>query len=422
MFLEDIRKDWSLQRDQMNQRIQEAEEKAIEEVKETFAEVKKDIDNSAGEKTTQKVELIERLISGEERLYGVPLYRILYDELKQLFQILLEAGYVDLCKKHAKLMTHQIYLPKDLNQGEKWALTLKNGRTSKILTAEELEVARRDNEGSLLSTPPDYSLTDEIYIEEFSFAPSVIEAYAALDAVHWERLRDPAIVWWYFESALKCWKTTEFYFDEILRPKNGNDLEKHFRTTCEKATWRELASVRDRDNLTTPVIFTDNFFRAGLRTLINAINIFLSQDPVLLKRQSKREAHSDTIFELVLDGNELWVNVTFENQEAERFFIQKFQEGPSLNGSCLHQFLQDIFIDPEAGEKKAKFDNEWESASKHINRIHLPKFLKSRFFLKSHGSCFHFGGTRISLKSDKQEEIRSILKELRKNQLKSNWI
>ncbi len=149
MFLEDIRKDWSLQRDQMNQRIQEAEEKAIEEVKETFAEVKKDIDNSAGEKTTQKVELIERLISGEERLYGVPLYRILYDELKQLFQILLEAGYVDLCKKHAKLMTHQIYLPKDLNQGEKWALTLKNGRTSKILTAEELEVARRDNEGSL---------------------------------------------------------------------------------------------------------------------------------------------------------------------------------------------------------------------------------------------------------------------------------
>ncbi len=87
---------------------------------------------------------------------------------------------------------------------------------------------RREDESSLLSVPPDYHLVDETYIEEFFFAPTVLEAYAAMDAVHWDRHRDPAVVWWYFESALWCWKTTEFYFDEVVRPKNGIDIRNDF--------------------------------------------------------------------------------------------------------------------------------------------------------------------------------------------------
>jgi hypothetical protein len=352
--------------------------------------------------------------------YGTPLYRILYDELKQLFEILIGAGYADLCKKYAKLATHKIYVQTDLNQEERWVRVLENGHTTKVLSAEELEIVRREDEGTLLSISPDYHLVDEAYIEEFSFAPTVLEAYAAMDAVHWDRLRDPAVVWWYFESALWCWKTTEFYFDEVVRPKNGDDHGKHFKTTCEKVTWREIAAVRDRDNsIRTPVIFTEELFRAGLRTLTNAINAYLSQDPALLKNQLQPTESPATTFELVLDGNELWVNVTFENQATEKFYVQKFHEGPDPAGSHLHQFVKEMLKDREVGLKKARFTRKWESASKHINRLHLPEGLKQKFFTKSYGSHFQFNGVRISLKFDNPVNISLILRELRQNHLKS---
>jgi len=420
MLIEDLRKHWSLRRDQMNRRIQESEAKALEEVKETFAEVSSALGNTTDSRILPKLALIGRLTSGEEKWYGSPLYRILYDELKQLFEILMDVGYTDLCKNYAKLATHKIYMQTDPNQGERWVRVLENGYTTKVLSREELEIARKEDEGSLLSIPPDHHLIDETYIEEFSFAPTVLEAYASMDAVHWDRLRDPIVVWWYFESAVWCWKTTEFYFDEVVRPKNGDDHGKHFKTTCEKVTWREIAAVRDRDNsVRTPIIFTEDLFRTGLRTLTNAINVYLSQDPALLKNQLQSIELPITIFELVLNGNELWVNVMFENQAVEKFYVQKFHEGPDPAGSHLHQFMKETLKDPNSGVKRAKLTRKWESSSKHINRLNLPQGLKREFFTKSHGSHFQFNGARLSLKSNARTDVGLILRELRQNYLKS---
>ncbi|GEM_PF-6978590 len=420
-LIDELRKDWMRTRDRMNIKVKETEAKALEELKETANEIQITLGICSNEIITKKVALIQRLTSGEEKWFGSPPYQILYDELKQLFELLVNAGYIDLCKPYAKLTSRKIYVQTDPNQEERWVKVFEDHSTSKVLSADELEIARKEDEGNLLQVPPDYHLVDEPYIEEFTFAPAVIEAYAAMDAVHWNRLQDPAVIWWYFETALWCWKTTEFYFNEVVRPKNGNDLEKHFKTTCEQATWREIADVRDRVNHAgrTPVIFTTAFFRTGIRTLANAIASYLSQDPATRNLPFYAAYSPTTTFELVLDGNELWVHVTFENQSLEKFYVQKFHEGADPAGSRLHQFMKETLKDPNSGVKRAKLTRKWESASKHIHRLNLPQRLKQEFFTKSHGSHFQFNGARLSLKLNSHTDVGLILQELRQNHLKS---
>lgn len=416
-LLDELRKGWVHARDQMNLRVNENEAKAWEELKETADAIQITLGICPNEIITKKLALIQRLISGEEKWFGSPLYQILYDELKQLFELLANTGYIDLCKPYAKLAIRQIYVQTDPNQGERWIRVFGDHHSSKILSADELEIARKENEHSLLQVPPDYHLADETHIEKFTFAPTVLEAYNAMDAVHWNRFQDPVVVWWYFETAHWCWKTTEFYFNEVIRPKNGNDLERHFKTTCDQAAWREIADARDRvtNARRTPVIFTMAFFRAGIRTLANAIASYLSQDPATRDLPFQTTLSSTTTFELVLDGNELWVHVAFENQSIEKFFIQKFNDNAEPEGSYLHRFVKDILKDPTVGTKKAKLTRKWESASKHINRLKIPNFLKASFFRNVYGSSLQFQGNRVAITEN--EKVCQILSELRKRHL-----
>ena len=77
---------------------------------------------------------------------------------------------------------------------------------------------------------------------------------------------------------------------------------------------------------------------------------------------------------------------------------------------------------PEAGTKKAKLTRKWESALKHINRINLPLDLKRKFFVRAHGSHFHFQGARLSLKARAQTDVKLILTELRKRHVtRGKW-
>ncbi len=62
---------------------------------------------------------------------------------------------------------------------------------------------------------------------------------------------------------------------------------------------------------------------------------------------------SSTTFELALNGHELWIHVTFENQIVEKFCIQKFNSNYEGN-SNLHRFVKEIFNSPLPGDKKIK--------------------------------------------------------------------
>lgn len=283
---------------------------------------------------------------------------------------------------------------------------------SHFLNKKEIQAAKKRGE-SLLSVPPEHELIDKVYIEEFTFAPTVIKAYAAEDAIYWKRHREPCIIWWYFESALWCWRTPESYFDQLIVPKNRNNPENHYHIICQKCTWQEIASVRDRTPDGTISIFTKNFFQEGLTTLINAISAFLSNG-ISSPPTSLKLPKSTIVFELMLDGNELWIKASFENEVSEKFYVQRFHEGPNAEESPIFKFVKDLFKSPGIGSKKAKLVYKWETASRHINRLKLPMDLRKAFFGKSYSSTFNFNGIRVELPSDCNE----VLSELRERHLK----
>jgi hypothetical protein len=412
--IEGLRNVWRATRGQLDQKVIETEKRALEETKNTFKELQEAVEDSNHELIMQRISHIENLVTGQKKQYGSPLYRILYDELKWLLQLLLEAGYVDICKKHAKMAIRQVYHQRDTNQQERLVYLHESGRTSHFFSLEEIEKLRENDmlEPSPAST--DVELRNEIYVEEFTFAPSVIDAYDAVDAISWNRRRDPSVVWWYFEAALWCWRTPELYFDQVVSPKNRNDHGKHFLTICQKMAWREIASVRDHCELESePLIFAKNLFQIGLNTLVNAITVYFAQGNGLQERIVPIDTQSMTSFELQLDGNELWVKVSFENQDTEKFFIQKFNETAGAKGSAPFEFVRWLINNPEAGEKTAPLSEKWESTCKHIYRLQLPKVLKAAFFGKTYGSSFQFNGIMTRLSSN----VEKILKELRKRHL-----
>lgn len=116
----------------------------------------------------------------------------------------------------------------------------------------------------------------------------------------------------------------------------------------------------------------------------------------------------------MLKDNELWVSATFENGDSSKFYVQRFYEGIDDNGSSIYKFIKNLFNSPDSGTKKAQPHNEWDTPSKHINRLKLPIDLKKAFFGKSYSSTFNFNGMRVELPSDCSE----VLNELRERHLK----
>lgn len=174
-LIDELRKDWAHKRDLMNLRVKETETNAVKELKETTNAIQVALGVCSNKRIIESLALIQRLISGEEKWFGSPLYQILYDELKQLFELLANAGYIDLCELYAKLVNRKIHVQTDPNQEERWIKVIEDRHTSKVLSTDELEMARKEDGYSLLQVPPDYHLVDKPYVEEFTFAPAVIE-------------------------------------------------------------------------------------------------------------------------------------------------------------------------------------------------------------------------------------------------------
>ena len=367
-LIRDLRGEWGVRRAQLQKEVLDYEERAMAEVVTTFHEIKDSFRLKPCKEISQHICLLDGLVGQNQSMIAPPLYRAIYDELKALLHLMLHAGYKDLCVPHAKIASEKKYVP----------------------------------------VGPSFELRDECYIETFEFAPSVIRACQAIEDVHVGRLHDPAIVWWYFESAMWCWKTPRLYFEQV--PKNDNSDKISFQMLCNMSAWMEIAAVRDRPELQPPaVIFTNDLFQKGLGVVINAIGMFLAGAPAHVGTTLHEPEVS---FTLVLDGNELWVHATFENQATEKFFIQAFHEGDDGEGSSLFKFVKSIFSLPQRGERKASLLYKWESPSKHISRLRLPPKLKQAFFeRKSHGKTYYFAGARIRMKN--AESTVKLLRERR---------
>jgi hypothetical protein len=292
-----VRDSWKAQWQCLYQQLQDLEKKAIEKVDAAVVDIKKFIGDGCSSSISNKIALIERYLSNKEGYYGETLSKILYWELKELLQSLLEAGFTDVCAKYAKLGTRKTYIQrpqpvprtalikstvitadhKSENQTVEMSVGVADSQKTiwVPLTKDEVEVARQNQQNDLVTFTSDMEYVNEAYIATYTFASSAIEAIKAGEALWKKPMHDPAVVWYYFELAMRFWNTSEFYWDEIIRPRCGDDYGKHFEVSWSKSVWREIASIKDQTVISTrenPIIFTKDFFESGLRILNGIAN------------------------------------------------------------------------------------------------------------------------------------------------------
>lgn len=143
-----------------------------------------------------------------------------------------------------------------------------------------------------------------------------------------------------------------------------------------------------------------------LHEFLNSINIYLSNGSDSLSSFHSLPKQENVTFELILDGIELWVKASFPNLENERFYVQKFYDNNDPEDSQLFKFVKSIFNSPASGKKRAELKFQWETISKHVNRIMLPNKLKKAFFEKTHGSIFCFSGLVVEFSDGSMEVLR----------------
>lgn len=411
-ILEPLRSRWIAKQQALAYDVDKSEQDALEEIQNAFVKIRKDLETSTNKSIQSQITKIENILGGRDKYYSPPIYVVLFDELKQLLELSLAAGYTDVCKKYCKLNTHKKAVQKDPTQKTRWGLLNEQGVVYKILSSEEASELK--NDPNLFRIPPDIHWIDETFIELFTIVPSLSKTYESKRATQSDQTHDPAVVWWWMQGALRFWNTPQSHFEQpTRRPKTQTDCSKHFTKLCEVSVWREIEDAkRGNPSRSKAFVFTDTFFRNGLQTLNNEIIAFLSNPDI------STESSSCT-FELQLNDNELWILVTPNNSQVERLYLQKFHDGEHPSGSSTLRFVKKLFQKPQGGKIEVELLYKSESIAKYINRLRLPKDLKKLFFHTSHSDRVQFNGVKITAENNPIANVELILKELRKNHQKA---
>lgn len=270
------------------------------------------------------------------------------------------------------------------------------------------EASEVKNDPNLFRIPADILWIDETFIELFTIVPSLNKTYESKRATQSEQTH-AAFVWWWMQGALHFWNTPQSHFEQpTRRPKTQTACSKYFTKLCEVSVWREIEGAQRGDpSKPKAFIFTDAFFRNGLRTLTNEIIAFLSNPDISTESSS-------CIFELQLNDNELSIIVTPSNDQVDRLDLQKFHDGEHQDGSSTLRFVKKFFQKPQGGKIEVELLYKSKSIAKYINRLPLPKDLKN--FHTSHGGRVQFNGSKTTIQTNGLTEL--ILKELRERHIK----
>lgn len=363
-LIEPLRIKWSKKYKWLLEQVTVLEKAALEEVIGTFRQIEGTIGKRRG--LAKKIARINGILLGNPGAAGFtswPLYRNVFFEVKELLEMILKRGGRKICKNYAVLGVRDKYI---------------------------------DGSPKVKKVP---------YIMRYTFAPSVEKADQASSALYWDRVKDPAINWRYFESALWYWHTSESYFEQTsnLLKKNANPLP----ALGEKLAWLEIAMHKNHLPIDrVPTIFTNQLFKEGLYTIVNEITAFISNGC-----QLKDSDHSidRAILELHLNENELWVVIHLGLSEPCRFYLKRFNDG--ANGSRPYKFIQSLLHDhADGGEVLIDFADISENIPKVLERIGMRGSLRNQFFGRSRGDRVMFHGNKVAIPRD--EKCRFLLEEL----------
>ncbi|MBF8263928.1 MAG: hypothetical protein HW387_1593 [Parachlamydiales bacterium] len=367
--IELLRRRWRKKYEDLHSQIASLEQAALEEVTSAFRKIEQTVANRGS--VAKKVARINAILSGNPGKAGFtswPLYREVFFEIKGLLETVLRTrGGREICENYAILGVKE----------------------KRIIRVNKCPIVKR-----------------EPYIAIFTFAPSVEKARLALDAAHWERTKDPAVMWHYFECALWCWNTEESYFEKT------SDLLKvasnPFPALSEKAAWLEIAKIKNRLSIDhPPLIFTSRLFKEGFCALANEITIFLSNG---CPSGDSKLPTDQVILELSLKEERLWVLVYMGLSKPKEVYLKRFNTG-GINGSSPYDFIENLLQNhADRGEVLIDFADKSENIPKALERIGMRESFKNLFFGQSRGNKVTFHGSRIGI--PRNEECRLLLEEL----------
>lgn len=382
---------------------------------------------------------LDRLILGRSHIFLFS--RVIYDEVHRLLCLLLDAGYLDVCKQYCQIGSSTISV---INHEKERRWFTQEQEEYKEITPDEAKILQNANSISKKSTwiefahkfldrfsncvsrrytfkkknpqktvfqqtesdvkdgrlfsLPSVDMLEQYHIISCTLAESVNQAYITSNALGCNNTQDTAIVWWYFEYALLYWNT----------PASCSD---------QGDTWKEIATAKDPDCSIEPTIFTSQFFKQGIRTLTNEITAYFSK---FATEEAVQKSIKDEIsFELTFGDNDaldpnkdakngsLWISITTCETPTQYFYLKKFNYDSSpwrFAATLLRKYSKGGIVEVELGSA--------ESISKFIERIGLDGDIREIFFGRSEGNRVPFRGKCVTLKRCAIDNLDDILELL----------
>ena len=323
--------------------------------------------------------------------------RIYSDVVRDVLQLLVEAGFKDICVKHAEFIEIDACIQTDPTQRPGWVLVNEQGKGA-LFPSEDFSKSDALRNPSLIFHHPEMEHMKTAQIHFFTFDPSSEKAVAASKRVYWGQLHDPAVVWQYFEFALWCWNTPSSYFEDRLSSSESQ---------MEYAKWREISKLQgDVQDNNRIVVFTERLFKEGLKTLINAISVFIAEEKYKVEVPPK--VIEEATFELFWQCDQLWVFVKSSTCEG-KFCIQKFKDSGYVGGSEQQKFCRKL-VEPLAGAQ-VPYQIQFDRVAHVLGRLNLPSILKSHYFGTTQTASVLYQGPEIRIKLEANDLI-SIIQEL----------
>ncbi len=391
-LLEKLRTDYRNLKDA----IKAHENNAIAECKKAFRQIKRDLKARASLPDEAVLCLNEArsvFLKGQFRES-----QIYSDTVRDLLQLLLEVGFKDICAKHAELIEVGACIQIDLTQRPGWVLVNEQGK-GKLFPFEGFSKSDALRNPNLIFHHPEMEHVKTAQIHFFTFDPSSEKAVAASKRVYWGQLHDPAVVWHYFESALWCWNTPSSYFEDRLSSSESQ---------TEYVKWREISKlqgeVQDNNRI---VVFTERLFKEGLKTLINAISVFIAEETY--KVEALPKVIEEATFKLFWEREQLWISVE-SSAGKEELCIQKFKDFGYTEGSEPKKFCKKLVqVSPEI---QVPYQMPFDRAAHVLDRLNLPPSLKRQYFGTAQKDSVIYQGPEIHL-SLEAKDLASIIQDLR---------
>ena len=372
------------------------ETNSILEIKKAFRQVDRELKIGQPLSKELKLRLKEaHSVIIKNRFHSImhPIFRIYDEEFRSLLQALLTAGYRDICEKHTELVDLDKYVQKDPFEMERWGILNDQGKIEQIVPSEEVSESEKFHNTKFICIRPEMVLIRTPAIRFYTYAPSTSKAWMASKQAHWDQFHNPAVVWGYFETALLLWNTPSSHFEkQLFPPKTSTEALEFWRQSAEHSTWREISCAKEggleKDHA---VIFTDQFFKKGFKTLISAILTFLAKD-----FQKPEDIPAENVsLNLFWHCEELWIAIECQMYK-KRLCIQKFNDTGFPGGSDPYQFSKKI-VECDRDGMTFPIQIEFDRPAHTLNRIKLPKALKKLYFGPTRKNTVTYRGPQLLL-------------------------